>query len=144
MIIGLVLGTLSYRSAYAAIFDFRYNHIPLPPFAIRTQFSYDQDPRFDDTGKFTERMAEDDHLMMWSWWKHTEIQNKERGKEISWLRSIRSVETTERELAHIFEPSKQKIDGGGAEDQGRESDSWSTLDGKIDANCKRSACEKDE
>jgi hypothetical protein len=143
MIIGLVLGTLSYRSAYAAIFNFRYNHIPLPPFAIRTQFSYDQDPRFDDNGNFTERIAEDDHLMMWSWWKHTEIQDKERGKEISWLRSIRSVKTTE-ELAHIFELSKQNINVGGAEDQGRESDSWSALDGKIDANCKLSDCEKDE
>jgi diacylglycerol diphosphate phosphatase/phosphatidate phosphatase len=144
MIIGLVLGTLSYRAAYAAIFDFRYNHIPLPPFTIRTQFSYDQHPRFDDTGNLTEVIAEDDHLMMWSWWKHTGIQDKEREKEISWLRCIRSVKTTERELAHIFEPSKQKIIVEGAEDQGLENDSWGTLDGKIDANCKRSDCEKDE
>ena len=144
MIIGLVLGTLSYRSAYAAIFDFRYNHIPLPPFTIRTQFSYDQHPRFDDTGNLTEGIAEDDHLMMWSWWKHTGIQDKEREKEISWLRCIRSVKTTERELAHIFEPSKQKIIVEGAEDQGLENDSWGTLDGKIDANCKRSDCEKDK
>jgi hypothetical protein len=144
MIIGLVLGTLSYRLAYAAIFDFRYNHIPLPPFAIRTQFSYGQDPRFDDIGNFTEGIAEDDYLMMWKWWKHTGIQDKEREKEISWLRSIRSVRTTEREMAHIFEPSKQKITVGGTGDQGRENDSWSTLDGKIDANCKRSDCEKDE
>jgi diacylglycerol diphosphate phosphatase / phosphatidate phosphatase len=144
MIIGLVLGTLSYRAAYAAIFDFRYNHIPLPPFTIRTQFSYDQHPRFDDTGNLTEGIAEDDHLMMWSWWKHTGIQDKEREKERSWLRCIRSVKTTERELAHIFEPSKQKIIVEGAEDQGLENDSWGTLDGKIDANCKRSDCEKDE
>jgi len=47
-------------------------------------------------------------------------------------------------MAHIFESSKQKIIVGGTEDQGRESDSWSTLDGKIYANCKRSDCEKDK
>ena len=144
MIIGLALGTLSYRSAYAAIFDFRYNHIPLPPFAIRTQFSYDQDSRFDDAGNLIEEVAEDDYLIAWSWWKRSGIQDKEREKEISWLRSIRSVKTTEREMAHIFKPSKQKIIVISTEDQGRESDSWSTLDGKIDTNCKRSDCEKDE
>jgi hypothetical protein len=82
--------------------------------------------------------------MMWSWWKQTGIQDKEKEKEIAWLRSIRSVKTTEREMAHIFESSKQNIIEGGTEDQGRESDSWSTLDGKIDANCKRSDCEKNE
>jgi hypothetical protein len=141
MIIGLVLGTLSYRSAYAAIFDFRYNHIPLPPFAMRTQFSYNQDPHFDDTGNLIDEVAEDDHLMAWSWWKHSGIQDKVREKEISWLRSIRSVKTTEREMAHIFKPSKQKILVENTEDQGPEIDSWSTLDGKMDANCKRSDCE---
>ncbi|TVY82623.1 Lipid phosphate phosphatase [Lachnellula suecica] len=39
IIIGLSLGILTYRSRYTAVFDFRYNHIPLPPHALNAGIS---------------------------------------------------------------------------------------------------------
>lgn len=42
VIIGLSLGTLSYRSQYAAVLDFRYNHVPLPPRTLHSSISYNE------------------------------------------------------------------------------------------------------
>ncbi len=89
MIIGLVFGALAYRSAYAAVFDFRYNHIPLPPFGAKTQFLYTIDPPQLATGSLRERSAEDDHLVVWNWWKFSRFKDEERDRRLSWLRGIR-------------------------------------------------------
>jgi len=78
MIIGLVLGILAYRSAYASVFDFRYNHIPLPPFATKTQFSHSTHGRRDsNAGLEGKQVIEDDELVVWSWWKQSGATNGE-------------------------------------------------------------------
>jgi diacylglycerol diphosphate phosphatase/phosphatidate phosphatase len=91
MLIGLLFGTFAYRSGYAAIFDPRYNHIPLPPFGARTRFSYSK-PRLLGSVETLEGKveAEVDKLVVWSWWKSgTNECNQE--KEIVRLRNIRSI-----------------------------------------------------
>jgi hypothetical protein len=98
MIIGLILGMLAYRSAYAAVFDFRCNHVPLPPFATKTQFSRTPHDRGDLTAKIEGQVVEDDELVVWSWWKQSGTKNEEKEKEMAWLRSIGPVRLTGREL----------------------------------------------
>jgi diacylglycerol diphosphate phosphatase/phosphatidate phosphatase len=105
MMIGLVIGTLAYRSAYAAVFDFRYNHIPLPPIAFKTQYSrYETDHQDIKLGSEEPQSAEDDKLVFWSWWKHSGSKIEEKEKEMAWLRSIRSVRVTGRELGSKTKP----------------------------------------
>lgn len=99
MIIGLVLGTLAFRSAYAAVFDFRCNHIPLPPFATKTQLSRFPHGRRNEAARLEEkRNVEDDELVVWSWWKQSGATNEEKDKGVARLRSIRSVRVAGLEL----------------------------------------------
>jgi diacylglycerol diphosphate phosphatase/phosphatidate phosphatase len=105
MIIGFVLGTLAYRSAYASAFDFRYNHIPLPLFATRTQFShYTHGRRYVHVRLEQERVIKDDKLVVWSWWKQSGATNEEKEKAKVWLRSIRSARVTGKELGSKAKP----------------------------------------
>lgn len=93
MLIGLVFGVLGYRSAYAAVFDFRYNHIPLPPFGARIRFSYAIDtPRHRRTN--FSRLAEGDtiieeHSVMWSWWTNPGENTQDQERGLSWLRNVK-------------------------------------------------------
>jgi diacylglycerol diphosphate phosphatase/phosphatidate phosphatase len=105
MIIGLVLGILAFRSAYASVFNFRYNHIPLPPFATKTQFSHSTHGHRDLHAILGEKgVIDDDELVVWSWWKQSGATNEEKQKELAWLRSIRSARVTGQELASKVEP----------------------------------------
>jgi hypothetical protein len=93
LVLGLVIGTLAYRSVYAALFDSRYNHIPLPPFSAKTQFSYRKGERgalelSADESKEPEK--EVDKLVVWSWWVSGSTKNSKE-KEGVWLRNIRSM-----------------------------------------------------
>ena len=99
MIIGIVLGTLAYRSAYAAVFDFRHNHIPLPPSAIKAHYSHCVGCRKGKQARFEgDQGAEDDALDFWSWWKHTCMKIEEKKGDMTWLQSIKSVQVTGRDL----------------------------------------------
>jgi diacylglycerol diphosphate phosphatase / phosphatidate phosphatase len=90
MIIGLVLGTLAYRSAYAAIFDFRYNHVPLPPFAIKVQYLQYPDRRQDKQARLEEEIgADDEELFFRSWWKQFGAKTEEKGVEMPFLQIIK-------------------------------------------------------
>jgi diacylglycerol diphosphate phosphatase/phosphatidate phosphatase len=101
---------ISYRSVYAAIFDFRFNHIPLPPFDTQTQFSY-----FNNVPHLVSRslsdcvLDEDDNLVVWSWWKQSGASDQDQKKDIAWLRSIRSMRETGREMGHENCESGQPI-----------------------------------
>jgi diacylglycerol diphosphate phosphatase/phosphatidate phosphatase len=113
MIIGLVLGMLAYRSAYAAVFDFRYNHIPLPPLAIKTQYSRSETGGREICATLEEgQAAEDDELVFWSWWKQSGSKIEEKEKEIAWLRSIRSLQVTGRELDSKAKPRMRNCTEG--------------------------------
>jgi diacylglycerol diphosphate phosphatase / phosphatidate phosphatase len=109
MVIGLALGVLAYRSTYAAVFDFRYNHIPLPPYAFKTQYSRSSRDCQTVLGKLKERQAAgDDELVFWSWWKQSGVNVEGKEKEMAWLRSIRSVRVTGRELGSNIAPKMRK------------------------------------
>jgi hypothetical protein len=87
------MGTLSYRTSYAAILDFRYNHIPLPPFGSKIRFSYRLGAQPGEDG-MTEVKTEEDNMLVWKWWgkwKHPRSYAWDTGKEVLWLRSLRSV-----------------------------------------------------
>ena len=82
MIMGLFLGMLAFRSAYAAVFDFRYNHIPLLPFAIKAQYPhYDNCCQAPQAILEGEQGGEDKELVFWSWFKQsgTKIEEKKEG-----------------------------------------------------------------
>ncbi|KAK0108432.1 hypothetical protein ONS95_003236 [Cadophora gregata] len=82
-VIGIVVGALGYRSSYAAVFDFRYNHIPLPPFGARVRFEYDIDtPSFKSASAAGGDISEERHPVMWSWWAKSGIREQERA--LSW------------------------------------------------------------
>ncbi|KAH9213380.1 phosphatidic acid phosphatase type 2/haloperoxidase [Leptodontidium sp. 2 PMI_412] len=106
MVIGIVVGTLGYRSAYAAAFDFRYNHIPLPPFGARTRFIYginsDDVHATSITGGY---ISVEEHPMMWSWWTRSGASTQEQDRENSWLKSMGC--TGESELENM--PPKLRI-----------------------------------
>lgn len=94
MVLGLVIGTVSYRSVYAAVFDSRYNHIPLPPFAAKTRFLYFKDGRQNLADVPDEYETQEvDKLVVWSWWK-LEPNEQDRVKESFWLKNIRSTKAT--------------------------------------------------
>jgi diacylglycerol diphosphate phosphatase/phosphatidate phosphatase len=105
MLVGLVLGMLAYRSAYTAVFDFRYNHIPLPPFAIKTQFSRSETGCREMYAALEEdQAAEDDELVFWSGWKQSISETEGKEKEIAWLQSFKSLRATGRELDSKAKP----------------------------------------
>ncbi|RDW62705.1 hypothetical protein BP5796_11007 [Coleophoma crateriformis] len=60
MVLGVILGTLAFRSSYAAVLDFRYNHIPLPSVSLHTQFPYEMAYMNPKAKK----------LSVWDWWGH--------------------------------------------------------------------------
>ncbi|KAG4429791.1 hypothetical protein IFR05_014727 [Cadophora sp. M221] len=89
MVIGIVVGTLGYRSAYAAAFDFRYNHIPLPPFGARTRFAYGINSRNVSTAGITGGdISVEEHPVMWSWWTRSGASIQEQDRGYSWLKSM--------------------------------------------------------
>ncbi|KAI9055587.1 hypothetical protein LZ554_000533 [Drepanopeziza brunnea f. sp. 'monogermtubi'] len=85
MLIGLILGVLGYRSAYAAVFDYRYNHIPLPPFGARTRFTYTPDAQ---NIKVLGHNTDAEHLVMWDWWSKSEVTVQDQERGLSWLRNM--------------------------------------------------------
>jgi diacylglycerol diphosphate phosphatase/phosphatidate phosphatase len=101
MIIGLSLGIAAYRSSYAAIFDFRYNHIPLPPFAARIRFSYNREP-INEQEQIEGPQPEVDQLVVWSWWTQSGPREAEREREVLWFRNIRNASATGSELRSLF------------------------------------------
>jgi len=110
MLLGILVALLVYRSAYAAVFDFHYNHIPLPPFGARTRFTYSLNSPHLST-KTVNLDSEDDRLVVWNWWKQSGIGDEDESKELSWLRSIRSVEATGQEMAPILKGLRQRRKG---------------------------------
>ncbi|KAL2071524.1 hypothetical protein VTL71DRAFT_12759 [Oculimacula yallundae] len=89
MLIGMVVGTLGYRSAYSAVFDSRYNHIPLPPFGARVRFAYDQSPSVTSTVGITSgHISGEAHPVMWSWWVRSSASIQEQHYGLIWLKSM--------------------------------------------------------
>ncbi|PVH80782.1 PAP2-domain-containing protein [Cadophora sp. DSE1049] len=85
MVIGIVVGALGYRSSYAAVFDFRYNHIPLPPFGARTRFEYGVDtPSVRSISTAGGDSSEEMHPVMWSWWTKSGAGVLEQDRALSW------------------------------------------------------------
>ena len=85
MVIGIVVGALGYRSSYAAVFDFRYNHIPLPPFGARTRFEYGADaPSARSINTAGGDSSEEIHPVMWSWWTKSGAGVLEQERTFSW------------------------------------------------------------
>ncbi|KAH7419827.1 phosphatidic acid phosphatase type 2/haloperoxidase [Cadophora sp. MPI-SDFR-AT-0126] len=85
MVTGIAVGALGYRSSYAAVFDFRYNHIPLPPFGARARFEYGIDTssvRSISTGGGDN--SEETHPVMWSWWTRSGAGVLEQERALSW------------------------------------------------------------
>lgn len=100
--LGLVIGTLSYRSVYAALFDARYNHIPLPPFSAKTRFSYWKVGCGASADETKESEKEVDKLVVWGWWK-SGASERSKEEEAAWLQNIRSmrmVHDSEQTLPH--------------------------------------------
>jgi hypothetical protein len=87
LILGLVIGTIAYRSVYAALFDSRFNHIPLPPFSAKTRFSYCRVGGRGSTDETKAHEEEVDKLVVWNWWK-SGSNDQSREKEGIWLRNI--------------------------------------------------------
>ena len=96
MILGLVIGAIAYRSVYAALLDARFNHIPLPPFSAKTQFSYCRmggGGSADETKEYEEEPAQ---LVVWNWWKSGSNEQTRERQEM-WLRNIRNMQPTDHE-----------------------------------------------
>ena len=75
MIIGISIGLLSYRSSFAAILDFRYNHIPLPLFATNAQFEYTSEARMGS--QHMQHYMAAHRLVLWDWWNQSkEVPNE--------------------------------------------------------------------
>lgn len=105
MALGLVIGTISYRSVYAAVFDSRYNHIPLPPFAAKTRFLYRKDEKKRLVDRSDEHEEQEvDRLVVWSWWK-LGPNEQNRVKEEFWLQNIRTTRATGCENGFKLEPT---------------------------------------
>lgn len=69
MIIGLFCGVLVYRTSYAAILNFYFNHIPLPPFALHQRFSYHLSTYSDRSSESLETSVEyASRLIIFRWW----------------------------------------------------------------------------
>ncbi|KAH7350965.1 phosphatidic acid phosphatase type 2/haloperoxidase [Rhexocercosporidium sp. MPI-PUGE-AT-0058] len=98
MVIGIVVGTLGYRSAYAAAFDFRYNHIPLPPFGARARFAYGiHTSNTNVTEIIYGDNSVEEHPVMWSWWTRSGPSIQEQDMGLSWLTSMRYAKETRQE-----------------------------------------------
>lgn len=92
MAIGIVVGALGYRSSYAAVFDFRYNHIPLPPFGARIRFRYGLEvPSFRSNTVTCGDISDKAHPVMWSWWTKSGAGVLEQERASSWQKIVRCV-----------------------------------------------------
>lgn len=112
MVIGIAVGILGYRSAYAAVVDFRYNHIPLPPFGARSQFAYGKDTHMaSDIGSPGGDSSGDEHPVMWSWWTRSGATIQEQGRRLSWQKSMGCV-------GEMFPEKTQKGLRDSTEDEG--------------------------
>ncbi|KAE9375622.1 hypothetical protein N431DRAFT_403387 [Stipitochalara longipes BDJ] len=99
MIIGLVIGILAYRSAYAAVFDFRSNHIPLLPYAIKNQHSPYAHCHYDTHAKMErDQVTESDDVSFKGWPKKSEVRYEEREEGMVWLESNKSIRWAGLEL----------------------------------------------
>lgn len=88
-ILGTILGTLAYRSAYASILDARYNHIPLPPFKIKTRLSFSGNAGQRCIYSLSEKHLEEaDTMIAWRWWKRSGPTDPARFKEILRLQNL--------------------------------------------------------
>ncbi|KAG9246763.1 phosphatidic acid phosphatase type 2/haloperoxidase [Calycina marina] len=87
-LLGTVCALLSYRSQYAAVFDFRYNHIPLPLFRSHAQFSYGRTGTPVSDGSEVEARQELDKLMLWKWWKVEGRGQQDKSNEDCYLVSL--------------------------------------------------------
>lgn len=105
MLIGTVFGTLAFRTCYASIFDFRYNHIPLPPFATRTKFLYTKDSVFGATCQGI-GSPECNELVLWKWWGLHGNRRDEREKEMAWFKSVASLRVTGQKLSGTIRNKK--------------------------------------
>ncbi|KAL3425821.1 pap2 superfamily protein [Phlyctema vagabunda] len=85
IILGLLMGTLSFRSSYAAILDFRYNHIPLPPMSTRTRLSYKPQTSDEVAVAYLQNTG---HLQVWDWWKASD-RSTNYHKQTLWLQHTR-------------------------------------------------------
>jgi len=102
MIIGLVLGALAYRTSYASMYDFRYNHIPLPPFRANIRFLYTEDSVFGSIPQV--RMEKEcDGLVVWKWWRLHGNRLREQEIEMAWVQSIHSLRVTGQKLNRMGE-----------------------------------------
>ncbi|CAL3972574.1 unnamed protein product [Diplocarpon coronariae] len=89
MLLGLISGVLGYRSTYAAIFDSRYNHIPLPPFGARIS-------------------AAAYHPVMWNLWAQSSTTAQAQKMRLSWLRNMGCLEVIVQDKNLLLRLRKQK------------------------------------
>ncbi len=54
--------------------------------------------------RLEKQVVEGDELIVWSWWKQSGAKDEEKEKEMAWLRSIKSLQVTGRELGLKAKP----------------------------------------
>ena len=109
MLIGLVVGMLAYRSSYAAVFNFRYNHIPLLPYAVKTQqWRYTKCHYETDVKIYGHQATEGDEAGFRDWRKMSEAKTEEREEGLAWLKSIKSMRRAGPELESETTPRMRK------------------------------------
>jgi hypothetical protein len=104
--LGLLFGSLAYRSSYASLLDPRFNHLPLPPQTSQVRFSY----------KAGEGIAgwvgDADSLVFWDWWKLSGAQSGRKEKETSALLTLQAVAAIGKLVAPALTPGKQRRQDG--------------------------------
>ena len=109
MFIGLIVGMLAYRSSYAAVFDFRYNHIPLLPYAINTQQSRYAQCHHENQVRVQKLQAmEGDEVGFRNWRKVSKAKCEEREEGLASLKSIKSIRRAGREADSETSPRMRK------------------------------------
>jgi len=100
--LGLLFGSLAYRSSYASLFDFRFNHIPLPPQTLQTRFSY-------KAGEGIEGWVENtDSLVLWNWWKLLGAKRREEDRKPAALNTLQAAAAIGKIVAPALSTSKQR------------------------------------
>jgi diacylglycerol diphosphate phosphatase/phosphatidate phosphatase len=107
MLIGAIFGGLAFRTSYASMFDFRYNHIPLPPFGAKTRFLYTEDSVLGEIS-LRIRKSECDKLVVWKWWRLHGSRRIEQEKEMVWLQSMMSWRATGQNLSNAWKDNGRK------------------------------------
>jgi diacylglycerol diphosphate phosphatase/phosphatidate phosphatase len=106
MMIGVLFGAVTFRTSYAAMFDFHYNHVPLPPSSTNTRLLYTKDSVLGSVPR-GERGTQCDDLVMWKWWKLHGESRIVREKELAWFESIMSLRMTRQRLNPLVKNNKQ-------------------------------------